>query len=69
MEGLGQLKNPMTSYEVDKKYFVGFEVPTAVVMKSVIFWDIASCGPFKVNRRFGGTYRFHLQFRGLSRAR
>jgi hypothetical protein len=40
---------------------VGFEVLTAVVMKSTIFWDITSCCPLSVNRRFGGTYRLHLQ--------
>jgi hypothetical protein len=34
---------------------VGFEVLTAVVMKSYIFWDITPCIPLKVNRRFGGT--------------
>jgi hypothetical protein len=41
---------------VEKEESVGFEVPTAVVMKSSIFWDITLCGPLKVNRRFGGTY-------------
>jgi hypothetical protein len=41
---------------------VGFEVFTAVVMKIVIFWDIAPCSPY-MNRRFGGTYHFHLQGR------
>jgi hypothetical protein len=40
---------------------VGFEVLTAVVMKSIIFWDIAPCGPLSVNRRFGGTYYLHLE--------
>jgi hypothetical protein len=39
---------------------IGFEVFTAVVIKSNIFWDITPCGPLKVNRRFGGTYRLHL---------
>jgi hypothetical protein len=37
--------------------FVGFEVPTAEVMKNSIFWDITPCSPLKVNRRFGGTCR------------
>jgi hypothetical protein len=32
---------------------VGFEVLTAVVMKSSIFWDVSPCSPLKVNRRFG----------------
>jgi hypothetical protein len=38
-------------------------------MKSTIFWDIRSCSPMSVNRRFGGTYRLHLQDRRISRAR
>jgi hypothetical protein len=49
-------------------YIVGFEVLTAVVMKSTICWDITSCSPLKVNRRFGGIYRFHLQGREIIRA-
>jgi hypothetical protein len=44
-------------------YSVGFEVLTAVVIKSTIFWGITPCSPLKVNRRFGGTYRLHLQSR------
>jgi hypothetical protein len=40
---------------------VQFEVLTGVVMKSTIFWDITPCSPLKVNRRFGGTCRLHLQ--------
>jgi hypothetical protein len=40
---------------------VWFEVLTAVVMKSTIFWDITPCSPLSVNRRFGGTCRTHLQ--------
>jgi hypothetical protein len=42
-------------------YHVGFEVFTAVVMKSIIFWDMTPCSPFSFNRRFGETYRLHLQ--------
>jgi hypothetical protein len=29
--------------------YAGFEVLTAVVMKSSIFWDIMPCGPLEVN--------------------
>jgi hypothetical protein len=47
---------------VDKNY-PGFEVFTAVVMKSIIFWDMTPCSLLSFNRRFGGTYRFHLQGR------
>jgi hypothetical protein len=36
---------------------VGFEVLTAVVMKSSILSDIMPCSPLKANRRFGGTCR------------
>jgi hypothetical protein len=39
---------------------VGFQVPTAVVTKAAIFCNIVPCSPY-VNRRFGGTYYFHLQ--------
>jgi hypothetical protein len=49
--------------------FVEFEVITAVVMKSTIFWDITPCSLLKVNRRFGGTYRLYIQGRRISRAR
>jgi hypothetical protein len=42
---------------------VGFEVFTAVVMKSSIFWDIMPCSPLSVRRCFGGTYRLNLQGR------
>jgi hypothetical protein len=34
-----------------------------------ILWDITPCSPLKVNRRFGETYRLHLQDRKISRAR
>jgi hypothetical protein len=38
-----------------------FEILTAAVMKSTIFWNITPCSPLSVNRRFGGTSRLHLQ--------
>jgi hypothetical protein len=41
--------------------YLGFEVLTAVVTMSTIFWDIPQCSLLSVNRRFGGTYRLHLQ--------
>jgi hypothetical protein len=44
-------------------HYVRFEVLTAVVMKSTIFWDITLCSPSSVNRRFGGKYCLHLQGR------
>jgi hypothetical protein len=30
-------------------------------MKDSIFWDTTSCGPFKDNRCFEKTRRFHIQ--------
>jgi hypothetical protein len=41
----------------------GVEVLTTMVMKSTIFWDITQCRQLNVFRRFGGTYRLHLQSR------
>jgi hypothetical protein len=53
---------------VKKKFSVGFESLTAVVMKSTIFWDITPCSPLKINRRFGGIYCLHFHGR-ISRER
>jgi hypothetical protein len=49
------------------KSCAGFEVLTAVVIKSYIFWDITPCSLLKINRRFGRTYAllatcFHAGF-------
>jgi hypothetical protein len=38
-------------------------------MKSSIFWDITPYSPVKVNIRFGGTGRLHLQGRRISQTR
>jgi hypothetical protein len=46
------------------KYYVRFEVFTAVTMKNAVFWDVAPCR-FCVNRRFRGKYRLHLQGRKI----
>jgi hypothetical protein len=46
-----------------------FEVLTAVIMKSSIFWDITPRGPMKVNRIFGGTCHLNLEDRRISQAR
>jgi hypothetical protein len=40
------------------------EVFTAVTMKNAVFWEMALCRSC-VNRRFGGTYRYHLQGRKI----
>jgi hypothetical protein len=49
--------------------YVGYEVIVAVVMKGSIFWNLTACSPFKVNRRFEGTYRLHLQCRRIREGR
>jgi hypothetical protein len=52
---MGQL---LSDFPVKISLFnVGFEVFTAVVMKSIIFWDMTPCSPLSCNRRFGGAYR------------
>jgi hypothetical protein len=48
---------------------VGFEVLMAVAMKNYNFFDIMPCSPLKLNRRFGGTCRLHLQDLIISQAR
>jgi hypothetical protein len=45
--------------------YVGFEVFTAVVLKSIFFWDTTPCSALTGTRRFGGTYRLHLQGRRI----
>jgi hypothetical protein len=53
----------------EKSVYLRFEVLTAMVMKRFVFWDITPCSPLKVNRRFGGTCRIHLQGRRINQAR
>jgi hypothetical protein len=40
--------------------YVGFDVLTAVVMKSSVHWDIMPCILVNVNRRFGGTSSLNI---------
>jgi hypothetical protein len=48
-------KTTMSGEDGEQFYVAGFEVSTAVVMKNIIFWDMAPCIPLCSNRRFGGT--------------
>jgi ABC-type uncharacterized transport system permease subunit len=41
------------TFRQQNSHFVGFEVSTAVVMKSVIFWDMMPYSPLSLNRSFG----------------
>jgi hypothetical protein len=52
----------------EKDSSVGFEVLTAVVMKSSVFLNTTPSSPLKVNKRFGGTHRLHLQDLRVSQA-
>jgi hypothetical protein len=45
---------------------LGFEVLTAVDMKSSIFWDVTPYSTSKVIRRFGAACRLQLQGRRIS---
>jgi hypothetical protein len=46
--------------------FVGFEILTAVVMKSSVFWDMTPCSPLKVKQnsriRWQAATCFHAGF-------
>jgi hypothetical protein len=53
--------------EIIYKNMSHYEKHLAAV-KSTIFWDITMCSPLKVDRRFGGACRFHLQGRRISGA-
>jgi hypothetical protein len=58
------------SYLQLKKWIsVEFQVLTAVIMNSSIFWDIMPCSLVKDNQHFGGTYHIHLQGWRVSQAR
>jgi hypothetical protein len=39
------------------------------LLSDSVLWDITPCRPLKVNRRFGETFRLHLQARKISRTR
>jgi hypothetical protein len=69
MNPLGHMKFGMKIDHEQHAHSVGFEVLTAVVMKSSIFWDKTPCSPLKPIRCFGGTRRLHLQGRRISHAR
>jgi hypothetical protein len=47
----------------------GFEVLTALLMKSAMLWHILLYGPFKVNRRFGEICNLDLRVRRIIEAR
>jgi hypothetical protein len=58
---LGQCLKKLT-----QQGYVGFDILTATVMKSFIFWNITNCSLLKFNQRFGGTCHLHLQGQRIS---
>jgi hypothetical protein len=50
-------------------FYVGFEVFTAVVIKSTIFWDITPCSPLSVNLCFGGNVASIFRVEEITSAR
>jgi hypothetical protein len=49
--------------------YVGFQVLTAVVMKSSVFWAVKTWSLVDIHGRFGRTYCLVLYIRRLSQAR
>jgi hypothetical protein len=58
-------------YTTDKYYLLQVNItrlaltntfPASFDLKNAVFWDVALCRS-RVNRRFGGTHRLHLQVR------
>jgi hypothetical protein len=64
-EASGICLHSFSNRQEEHEHYLGSEVLIAVVMKSVIFWDITPCSPLKDDRYFGGTYRRHLQDRRI----
>jgi hypothetical protein len=50
-------------------FHVGFEVLTAVTLKSTVFWDVTSCSAVGVHWHFGGIYDLHLLDQRVNSAR
>jgi hypothetical protein len=59
----------ITAVTSNLKPHVGFEILTAVALKTSIFCDVMPRSPVSVNRRFGGTFRLHLEGWRVSQAR
>jgi hypothetical protein len=50
-------------------FFLPYLENNVTLLNSSIFWNTMPCSPLKVNPRFGGTYRLHLQSRRINQAR
>jgi hypothetical protein len=54
------LSRDIDSICIIARFFLRFELSTAVTVKNVVFWNIAPCGSCK-NQRFIGMYRLQHQ--------
>jgi hypothetical protein len=63
------VKYSLLSSSSSSSVLSGYEVLTAVIMDSTIFWDITPFSSMNVNRSFGGTCRLHLEGRKINQAR
>jgi hypothetical protein len=59
----------LNGHKLDKISEIRFEILTPVVIKIFIFCNITPCSLLKVNLRFGGICRLHLQDRRISKER
>jgi hypothetical protein len=57
-------KNDWNKYSQNKEV-KKVKVVKSCALNSSILWDIASCNPLKVDRRFGGACRLHLEGRNI----
>jgi hypothetical protein len=51
------------------KISLSFILARTLRMPNSAYWDKTPRSPLKVNRRFGGTYQFHLHIRRISQER
>jgi hypothetical protein len=54
----------INSYTAHQENICSYTNWRAIAKKNAVFWDVAPCRSC-VNRRFGGTYRLHLQGRKI----
>jgi hypothetical protein len=57
----GHLTNSLTYTFHIAESWTGLQ--TCQTLKSITFWDVTPCSLLSCNRRFGATYRLHLQGR------
>jgi hypothetical protein len=62
-------KHRQESFPNKPTFKLGFEFLTAMLMKIYIFCNITPCRQLRVDRRFGGTCRLHLQNQRINQGR